>query len=130
VRRLPYALRSCVAALQQLDPGLEQAAYSVGATPLRTLRRVMMPLMAGGILAGLITSFVTAAVELSATLTLISADAQAPVSYGIYLSMQSASGRGPGAALGVLAILMVALGAGLAHRIAKRGPAGAQGERP
>ena len=85
VRRLPYALRSCVAALQQVHVSLEEAAESVGATKMRTIRRVVVPLMAGGILAGFVTSFITAAVELSATILLTSAESQAPMSYGIYL---------------------------------------------
>jgi iron(III) transport system permease protein len=123
VRRLPYALRSCVAALQQLHVSLEEAAASLGATPLRALRRVVVPLMAGGILAGFVTSFVTAAVELSATLLLVSADSQAPMSYGIYLYMQSVAGRGPGAALGVLAVVVVGLGTWLSHAVVERGQA-------
>jgi iron(III) transport system permease protein len=123
VRRLPYALRSCVAALQQLHVSLEEAAASLGATPLRALRRVVVPLMAGGILAGFVTSFVTAAVELSATLLLLSADSQAPMSYGIYLYMQSVAGRGPGAALGVLAVVVVGLGTWLSHAVVERGQA-------
>jgi iron(III) transport system permease protein len=121
VRRLPYALRSCVAALQQLHVSLEEAAESLGATKLRTIRRVVVPLMAGGILAGFVTSFITAAVELSATILLTAAESQAPMSYGIYLFMQSVSGRGPGAALGVIAIVIVALGTYVSHLVAERG---------
>ncbi len=120
VRRLPYALRSCVAALQQVHVSLEEAAQNLGATPLRTIQRVLVPLMAGGILAGFVTSFITAAVELSATLMLTSAESQAPMSYGIYLYMQSVAGRGPGAALGVLAIAVVALGTYLSHVVIER----------
>jgi iron(III) transport system permease protein len=120
VRRLPYALRSCVAALQQVHVSLEEAAESLGATKLRTIRRVLVPLMAGGILAGFVTSFITAAVELSATILLVSADSQAPMSYGIYLYMQSVAGRGPGAALGVLAIAVVAIGTYLSHVVVER----------
>lgn len=120
VRRLPYALRSCVAALQQVHVSLEEAAESLGAGKLSTIRRVVVPLMAGGILAGFVTSFITAAVELSATILLSSAESQAPMSYGIYLYMQSVAGRGPGAALGVLAILVVALGTYLSHVVVER----------
>jgi iron(III) transport system permease protein len=120
VRRLPYALRSCMAALQQVHISLEEAAESVGANKLRSIRRVLVPLMTGGILAGFVTSFITAAVELSATIMLVSADSQAPMSYGIYLYMQSVAGRGPGAALGVLAILVVAIGTYLSHRVVER----------
>ena len=120
VRRLPYALRSCVAALQQVHISLEEAAESLGATKMRTIRRVVVPLMTGGILAGFVTSFITAAVELSATILLTSSQSQAPMSYGIYLYMQSIAGRGPGAALGVLAIAVVAIGTYASHVIVER----------
>jgi len=74
------------------------------------VRRVVVPLMAGGILAGFVTSFITAAVELSATIMLSASASQAPMSYGIYLYMQSIAGRGPGAALGVIAVVLVGVG--------------------
>ena len=120
VRRLPYALRSCMAALQQVHVSLEEAAQSLGATRMSTIRRVMVPLMVGGMLAGFVTSFITAAVELSATILLASAQSQAPMSYGIYLYMQSIAGRGPGAALAVLAVVVVAVGTYLSHRFVER----------
>jgi iron(III) transport system permease protein len=126
VRRLPYALRSCMAALQQVHVSLEEAAQSLGASRLSTIRRVMVPLMAGGILAGFVTSFITAAVELSATLVLVSTESQAPMSLGIYLYMQSIAGRGPGAALGVLAVAVVGLGTYFSHRFVERSRAAAQ----
>jgi iron(III) transport system permease protein len=120
VRRLPYALRSCMAALQQINVSLEEAAEMLGASGWRTVRRIVIPLMAGGILAGFVSSFITAAVELSATILLVVRESQAPMSYGIYLYMQSVAGRGPGAALGVLAVALVALGTYLSHRVVER----------
>lgn len=117
VRRLPYALRSCMAALQQVSVSLEEAAENLGVTKVRTIQRIVVPLMAGGILAGFVTSFITAAVELSATIMLTTTQSDAPMSYGIYLYMQSIAGRGPGAALGVLAVIIVALGTYASHRI-------------
>ncbi len=109
IRRLPYALRSCYAALQQVAPALEEAAESLGATKYRTVRRIVVPLMMGGILAGFVTSFATAAVELSATLMLVQNTSDAPLAYGLYVFMQSPAGRGPGAALGIIAVLLVAV---------------------
>jgi iron(III) transport system permease protein len=120
VRRLPYALRSCMAALQQINVSLEEAAEMLGASQWRTVRRIVIPLMAGGILAGFVSSFITAAVELSATILLVVKESQAPMSYGIYLYMQSVSGRGPGAALGVLLVLTVAIGTYLSHLLVER----------
>ncbi len=120
VRRLPYALRSCMAALQQVHESLEEVASSLGASRMTTIRRIVVPLMAGGILAGFVTSFITASVELSATLLLTSVESNAPMSYGIYLYMQSLAGRGPGAALGVIAILVVAIGTYASNVVAER----------
>lgn len=108
IRRLPYALRACFAALQQISVSLEEAAENLGATKIRTVRRVVIPLMTGGLVAGFVTSFATAAVELSATLMLVQSNADAPLAYGLYVFMQSPAGRGPGAALGVIAVIIVA----------------------
>ncbi len=124
VRRLPYALRSCTAALQQLHISLEEAAENLGASKNRTIYRVVVPLMAGGILAGFVTSFLTAAVELSATIMLVTAQSNAPMSYGIYLYMQSIAGRGPGAALGVIAVITVAIGTYFSNRLIRNRAAG------
>ena len=120
VRRLPYALRACMAALSQMHVSLEEAAENLGATKAGTVRRIVVPLMAGGILAGFVTSFVTAAVELSATIVLSSSASQAPMSYGIYLYMQSIAGRGPGAALGVIAVVIVGVGSYASHWLLER----------
>jgi iron(III) transport system permease protein len=120
IRRLPYALRACHAAMQQISASLEEAAENLGADKARTLRRVVVPLMTGGILAGFVTSFSTAAVELSATLMLVQSNSDAPLAYGLYVFMQSAAGRGPGAALGVIAVLLVAACTLAAHLVAER----------
>ena len=120
VRRLPYALTAATAALQQLHVSLEEAAENLGAGKVRVLSRIVVPLMTGGLLAGFVTSFATAAVELSATLLLVARAPDAPLSYGIYVYMQSAAGRGPGAALGVIAVVVVAIATYIAYRIAER----------
>jgi iron(III) transport system permease protein len=42
-------------------------------------------------------------------LMLVQSNADAPLAYGLYVFMQSASGRGAGAALGVIAVVIVAV---------------------
>lgn len=110
IRRLPYALRACIAAIQQVSIMLEEAAENLGATKQKTLWKVVVPLMSGGILAGFVTSFATASIELSTTIMLVSQESDAPLAFGIYEYMQTASGRGPGAALGMIAVIIVGLG--------------------
>ncbi len=120
IRRLPYALHACHAALEQISVSLEEAAENLGATKMRTVRRIVVPLMTGGILAGFISSFATAAVELSATLMLVQSNSDAPLAYGLYVLMQSPAGRGPGAALGVIAVILVAICTLLSHLVIER----------
>jgi len=115
IRRLPYALRACTAALQQVSVSLEESAENLGAAKFATIRKIVIPLMAGGILAGFVTSFATAAVELGMTLMLVSTNADGPLSYGIYVYMQSAAGRGPGAALGIAAVFVVGVCTLISH---------------
>lgn len=120
IRRLPYALRACVAALQQVSIMLEEAAENLGASKRRTVSRIVVPLMSGGIAAGFVTSFATASVELSATIMLVSTESDAPLAFGIYEFMQSAAGRGPGAALGIIAVLIVGIATYASHRFIER----------
>jgi iron(III) transport system permease protein len=68
-------------------------------------------------------------VELSATIMLVSTDQDAPLAYGIYLFMQSPSGRGAGAALGIFAVIIVAAGTLLAQYIIDRDRKHRTGER-
>ena len=120
IRRLPYALRACYATLQQISQSLEEAAENLGANKARTVRRIVLPLMTGGIVAGFVTSFSTAAVELSATLMLVQSNSDAPLAYGLYVFMQSPAGRGPGAALGVIAVILVAVCSWASHVLIER----------
>ena len=75
---------------------------------------------AGGFLAGFVPSLATAGVELSATIMLVSSESDAPLAYGIYLFMQTPSGRGAGAALGVVAVIIVGLGTFLSQLMIER----------
>lgn len=120
VRRLPYALRACTAALQQVSVSLEESAENLGAGKLTCVRKIVIPLIGGGILAGFVTSFATAAVELGMTLMLVAENSDGPLAYGIYVYMQSAAGRGPGAALGIGAVLVVGLCTLISHIIIDR----------
>lgn len=120
VRRLPYALRACMAAMQQISVSLEEAAENLGANKASTIRKIMVPLMTGGILAGFVTSFATASVELSATMMLVQNTSDAPLAYGLYVFMQSPAGRGAGAALGIIAVLIVGISTYLSQLLAER----------
>ncbi len=84
---------------------------------MRTFTKITLPLISGGLIAGGLIAFVTSCVELSSTIILVPRIELGPIAYGIYLYMQSPLGRGAGAALGVVAIVLVSLGTYLTHRI-------------
>jgi iron(III) transport system permease protein len=67
---LPQAGGAVRASLLQLNPALEEASHSLGAGRLRTVWRVILPLVRPGLAAGWALVFLTAMKELPATLLL------------------------------------------------------------
>ena len=66
VRSAPGGLRSGAAALQQIDPTIEEASVSLGASQATTFRRVVIPLIRPAFLIGLIYSFARSMTAISA----------------------------------------------------------------
>ena len=54
---IPYMVLSLVGVLQSIDPNVEYAAYSLGATPAQTFAKVVFPLSLPGVLAGCVLVF-------------------------------------------------------------------------
>ncbi len=73
VRRIAYTFRTVTAAMSQLDSKLEEASTVCGATWAMTMRKVIIPLTAPGIIAGAIIVFATLISEMSVTILLYSA---------------------------------------------------------
>jgi iron(III) transport system permease protein len=109
-RRLPYIVRAAVAGLQQSNPALEEAAMSLGATPLRTLRRVALPLIGANLTAGAILAFAFAMLEVSDSLILAQQAQHYPITKAIY-TLLSTLGNGTelAAALGVWAMVFLSV---------------------
>ncbi|UCH02665.1 MAG: iron ABC transporter permease [Candidatus Bathyarchaeota archaeon] len=120
IRRLPYTVRSSYASLQQIHISLEEASMNLGANRLQTFLRITMPLMLTGIIAGGILAFVNAVVEISTTLFLTPSLEQASLSFGIYQYIYNPQGKGPASALGVFAILLVAISIFIVQKILGR----------
>jgi sulfate transport system permease protein len=60
---LPFVVRTVQPVLQELDPELEQAAHSLGASSATTFRRVVFPNILPGILSGVALAFAKAVGE-------------------------------------------------------------------
>ncbi|HEY5603287.1 MAG TPA: iron ABC transporter permease [Gammaproteobacteria bacterium] len=70
IRFLPLSVQSQDASMQQLTPSIEQAGRILGATPLENLRRVILPMISGGIASAWVLVFIDTLKELPATLIL------------------------------------------------------------
>lgn len=70
IRFLPQATGNIRTTLLQINPRIEDAARSLGRSPLQVLTTITAPLMAPGILAGAALVFLTTMKELPATLLL------------------------------------------------------------
>jgi iron(III) transport system permease protein len=73
VRSVPASVRSGVAALQQIDPSIEEASNILGADAQYTFRKVTLPLILPALFAGLIFSFTRHMTSVSAIIFLVSA---------------------------------------------------------
>lgn len=70
IRRMPYTIRSSTAIITQISPSIEEAAISLGSTEFQSFRKIMVPMMLPGVLAGAIMSWITLISELSSSIIL------------------------------------------------------------
>lgn len=126
VMGFPLMVRAIRLAIEAVDPKLEQAAETLGAGRMARFRTVTLPLIAPGILAGVVLGFAKAMGEFGATITFVAnipGETQTLPS-AVYAFLQVPGGEGGAIRLVVLAVV-VALGAvlvseWLARRVARR----------
>jgi putative spermidine/putrescine transport system permease protein len=82
----PFAIRFVTVALSGVDPRIEQAAASLGATRLVVFRQVTLPLIRPGLVAALVFAFIISFDEVAASLFVASPDAMTlPVRIFVYV---------------------------------------------
>jgi iron(III) transport system permease protein len=118
VRRLPYSVRAAYAGFQQTHVSLEEASQSVGASPIRTLISITMPLIMANVIAGGIMSFSAAMMEVSDSMILANTERFYPISKALY-SVNLRLGDGPfiASALGIIGTIIVTFCLLAANRI-------------
>jgi molybdate transport system permease protein len=122
VMGFPLMVRAIRLAIEQLDPRLEAAAASLGASPVWTAFTVSLPLALPGVLSGIVLAFAKALGEFGATITFVSniPGETRTIALAIYTLTQTPGGE---ADLWQLAALSVALSAGalaLSELLARR----------
>ena len=126
VRSLPASVRAGVAALQQIDPSIEEASSNLGANAQYTFRRITLPLILPAFIAGLIFSFARHMTSLSAIIFL-STPKWRILTVEI-LSAVEQGGMSMAAAYSVILIVIVLIAIGLTYFILGR-TLGSSGEQ-
>jgi len=108
----PLLVRAVRLSIEAVDPGLEQAARTLGAGPIRTFFRVTLPLMMPGLVAGIVLSFARSLSEFGATITFVSSipGETRTLPLALYSLTQIPGGEGAAFRLCVISVIL-ALGA-------------------
>ncbi|MFE0630922.1 ABC transporter permease [Streptomyces sp. NPDC058864] len=117
-RYLPYGMRYASSAMAQMSPELEESAAVSGASWFQTFRRVLLPLMSSGILAGWVYILVVSFRELSSTILLYSPGKEV---LSVLIWEQFENGQFTTlAALGVCMVVLLVLLVSIAYRLGAR----------
>ncbi len=76
---LPYVVRPIAATIKTLKSGHEEASATLGSAPLTTFRKITLPAIKNGIIAGMIAAFTRSLGETGATLIVMGPDRTIPV---------------------------------------------------
>ncbi|GGJ91854.1 iron ABC transporter permease [Streptomyces camponoticapitis] len=117
-RFLPYGMRYASASMRSISPELEESAYVSGAGWLTTVRRILLPLAAPGMISGFIYVLIVGFRELQSTILLYSPGRET-VSVLVWEEYQN-GGLSAVAAIGVLLVLVLCVFVGLAFLIGGR----------
>lgn len=107
VRHIPLVVRSTSAALQQFDDSLEEAARNLGATWFTTFRKIVLPIIFPGVMAGTLLAFVTAVGEFVSSVLLYTISNR-PISIEIMNQLRMFN-LGQAAAYGVYQIVLIGI---------------------
>jgi molybdate transport system permease protein len=122
VMSFPLIVRAVRLGLENVDPGLEAAAASLGASPLDRFLTVTLPLMSPGILAGAITAFAAGLGEFGAVITFaanIPGETQT-LPLAIYTATQTPGGEAAAGRLALISFTLAMLALLLAEYLARR----------
>jgi molybdate transport system permease protein len=126
IMAFPLMVRAMRLAIEAVDPRLEEAAATLGASRLKVFSTVTLPLILPGIIAGAVLAFAKAMGEFGATITFVSniPGETRTVPSAIYAFLQVPGGETSAIRL-VMVAVAIAIGAlilseWLSRRVAKR----------
>jgi spermidine/putrescine transport system permease protein len=118
---LPYTILVLVPRLEQIDVSLEEAAYDLGAGPLKTFQSITLPLILPAVVSALLIAFTTSFDEYAVASFVVGPRTTFPIF--LYSALRFPSQLPQVIAVAVVVIvvsLVVIVGAEIARRVAER----------
>ncbi|WP_045390340.1 molybdate ABC transporter permease subunit [Falsirhodobacter sp. alg1] len=121
IMAFPLMVRAIRLSIEMIDQGIEAAASTLGASPLRVFATITLPLALPGIIAGTILAFAKAMGEFGATITFVSSipGVTQTVPSAIYALLQAPGGEARALRLVGISV-MISMGAILVSEILAR----------
>ncbi len=122
VMAFPLMVRAMRLSLEAVDRRLEAAARTLGAGPVEVFTTVTLPLMAPGILAGVILAFARSLGEFGATITFVSniPGETRTLPIALFSVIQSPGGEAPALRLAVIAVILALASLAASEALARR----------
>jgi molybdate transport system permease protein len=118
----PLMVRAIRLSIEALDPGLDEAARTLGAGPLDRFLTISLPLMLPGVLAGAMIAFAASLGEFGAVITFaanVPGETQT-LPLAIYSAVQRPDGEAAAARLATLSVTLALAGLLLSEFLARR----------
>lgn len=135
VMAFPLMVRAIRLSLEAIDPGLEEAAHTLGAGRLRVFATITLPLALPGLLSGAVLGFARSLGEFGATITFVSniPGITQTLPLALFSEIQVPGGEAPALRLALISIVVafgsLAISEWLARRAQARIGRGANGVR-
>jgi len=122
VMAFPLMVRSVRLALENVDPGLEAAARTLGARAFDRFFTITLPLMLPGVIAGAVTAFAAGLGEFGAVITFAAniPGVTRTIPLALYTAIQSPEGDDQALRLAIISFVLGLLGLLLAELLARR----------
>lgn len=131
IMAFPLMVRAIRLAIEAVDPKLEEAAATLGASRLQVFTTVTLPLIAPGLIAGSVLAFAKAIGEFGATITFVSniPGQTQTIPSAIYAFLQVPGGEGGALRLVVVSVVIAMAALVASEALARRAQAKLSGTR-
>jgi molybdate transport system permease protein len=122
VMSFPLMVRAIRISLESIDPGLEEAARTLGAGAWDRFATITLPLMLPGVLAGVVTAFAAGLGEFGAVITFVSniPGETRTLPLALYTALQTPGGEALAARLATISFTLGLLGLLISETLSRR----------